>query len=67
MPFRSQAQWQWAFANKKPWASEWAKETPRKFSDLPAYSKKATTTGNFPPLQDKSLEEISVVMHKVNL
>jgi len=47
MPFRSQAQWQWAFANKKPWASEWAKETPRKFSDLPAYSKKATTTGNF--------------------
>lgn len=47
MPFRSQAQWRWAFANKKPWASEWAKQTPRKLSDLPAYSKKAVTTGNF--------------------
>lgn len=28
MPFRSQAQMKWAFANKKPWAKEWADKTP---------------------------------------
>jgi hypothetical protein len=47
MPFRSQAQWRWAFANKKPWAREWADETPQRLSQLPAYTKKAATTGNF--------------------
>lgn len=47
MPFRSQAQWRWAFANDKPWAREWARETPRKLSQLPMYSKKAATSGNF--------------------
>lgn len=47
MPFRSQAQWRWAFANNKPWAREWARETPRRLSQLPAYSKKAATSGNF--------------------
>ncbi|MFZ9755849.1 MAG: hypothetical protein ACO3DK_07450, partial [Bacteroidia bacterium] len=47
MPFRSQAQWRWAFANNKPWAREWARETPKKLSQLPAYSRKAATSGNF--------------------
>lgn len=47
MPFQSRAQWKWAFANKKPFAEQWARETPVKLSQLPAYSKKAATTGNF--------------------
>lgn len=47
MPFRSQAQWRWAFANKKPWADDWAKHTPKKMSDLPLKVTKARTTGNF--------------------
>jgi hypothetical protein len=47
MPFQSQAQWRWAFANNKPWAKKWAKNTPRKLTDLPDRSAKAATTGNF--------------------
>ena len=47
MPFQSQAQWRWAFANKKPWAKRWAKHTPKKLTDLPERSAKAATTGNF--------------------
>lgn len=47
MPFQSQAQWKWAFANKKPFAREWADKTPVKLSQLPAYSKKAATRGDF--------------------
>lgn len=27
MPFKSKAQWRFAFANKKPWAKKWAHET----------------------------------------
>lgn len=37
MPFRSQAQWKWAFANNADFAREWARETPggkRKFVQL---------------------------------
>jgi hypothetical protein len=48
MPFRSQAQWRWAFANNKPWADRWAKETPQKLSTLPKRARrKAATRGNF--------------------
>ena len=47
MPFRSQAQWRWAFANKKPWADKWAKHTPKKLTDLPERATKARTQGNF--------------------
>lgn len=47
MPFQSQAQWKWAFANKKPWADKWAKHTPKKLTDLPERVTKAATTGNF--------------------
>jgi hypothetical protein len=46
MPFQSQSQWRWAFANEKPFADKWAKETPTRFSQLPK-RKKATTGGNF--------------------
>ncbi len=45
MPFRSQDQWRWAFANKKPFADRWAKETETPFRALP--KKKASTGGNF--------------------
>lgn len=37
MPFRSQAQWRWAFATNQDFARQWAKETPggkRKFVKL---------------------------------
>jgi len=37
MPFESQAQWKWAFANNQDFARSWAKETPggkRKFAQL---------------------------------
>ena len=27
MPFKSKSQEKWAFANKKPWAKEWADKT----------------------------------------
>lgn len=27
-PFRSKAQWRWAFATKKRWARRWAHKTP---------------------------------------
>lgn len=27
MPFRSKAQWRWAFATRKTWARRWAHET----------------------------------------
>jgi hypothetical protein len=27
-PFRSKAQWRWAFATKKTWAHKWAHKTP---------------------------------------
>lgn len=48
MPFRSQAQWKWAFANNKPWADKWAKDTPEKLTSLPRRARrKAATTGNF--------------------
>jgi hypothetical protein len=48
MPFRSQAQWRWAFANNKPWADRWAKETPQKLTTLSKRARrKAATTGNF--------------------
>ena len=33
MPFKSKAQEKWAWANKKPWAKEWADKTD--FSKLP--------------------------------
>ena len=46
MPFQSQSQWRWAFANEKPFADKWAKETPTRFAQLPK-RKKATTGGNF--------------------
>lgn len=29
MPFKSVRQMKWAFANKKPWAQEWADKTPK--------------------------------------
>lgn len=45
MPFRSQSQWRWAFANKKPFAEEWARETTQPFQSLP--KKKASTGGDF--------------------
>lgn len=45
MPFRSQAQWGWAFATGQPFADRWAKETPggkgKRFRRLPR-KKKAT-------------------------
>ena len=46
MPFRSQSQWRWAFANKKPFADEWARETKKPFQSLPK-RKKASTGGDF--------------------
>jgi len=35
MPFRSKAQWRWAFANRKRFAKKWARKT-RSFKSLPA-------------------------------
>ena len=45
MPFRSQNQWRWAFANKKPFADKWARETNTPFRSLP--TQKASTGGDF--------------------
>lgn len=35
LPFRSKAQWKWAFASKKTWAKRWAHKTAS-FKALPA-------------------------------
>jgi len=48
MPFRSQAQWRWAFANKKPFAKKWADETPQKLTTLPKRVSKAMMGADFP-------------------
>ena len=48
MPFRSQAQWRWAFANKKPFAKKWADETPQKLTTLPKRVSKAMMGASFP-------------------
>lgn len=39
MPYKSLKQMSWAFANKKPWAKEWASKTPNAKS-LPLRVKK---------------------------
>src|SRR5258706_14952978 len=46
MPFASRRQQRWAFANKKPFAKRWAKETPS-FAALPEH-KDAGTTASTP-------------------
>ena len=56
MPFRSQAQWRWAFANNKPWADRWAKETPQKLTTLPKRARrKAATRGDFSATAGKKI------------
>lgn len=35
MPFKSRAQWGWAFAAKQPWARRWAHKTKTPFKKLP--------------------------------
>lgn len=44
MPFVSRRQQRWAFANKKPFAKRWAKETPS-FAALPERKDTGTTAG----------------------
>jgi hypothetical protein len=44
MPFLSRRQQRWAFANKKPFAKRWAKETPS-FAALPESKDAGTTAG----------------------
>lgn len=44
MPFASRRQQRWAFANKKPFAKRWAKETPS-FAALPETKDAGTTAG----------------------
>lgn len=44
MPFASRRQQRWAFANKKPFAKRWAKETPS-FAALPESKDAGTTAG----------------------
>lgn len=40
MPFKSKKQWRWAFANKKKWAKDWAKETKKSYKSLPSKKRK---------------------------
>jgi hypothetical protein len=35
MPYRSQAQWRWAFATKQKFARRWGKESKGTFKRLP--------------------------------